>query len=59
MSQDKMPFSGHSGEDLQGVLNFLKETPLPIECLDAFLYDYKNTGNLDSAVFFARCEWDC
>jgi len=55
----KMPFSNHTIEDLNGLLRWFKETPLPTECLDAFLYEYKNTGDLDKAVFFARREWDC
>lgn len=61
MSKDanEMPFTRHSAKDLSGLLDWFKDNPLPVECLDAFLYEYKRTGDLDKAVFFARCEWDC
>ena len=57
--RNKMCFTEHSLDELDGLLDWLKTTPLPVECLDAFLYDYRKTGNLDSAIFFAICEWDC
>lgn len=58
-STNTMPFTGHSCEELHSILEWLKTTELPEECLDAFLSDYKETGNLASARFFALQEWDC
>lgn len=52
-------FTRHRDEDILGVLEWLKKTPLPYECLDAFLYNYKRTGDINDSVFFACCEWDC
>lgn len=57
--RDTMPFSGHTIKDLMWLLKWFEKTTLPVECLDAFLYEYRKTGNLDKAIFFARCEWDC
>jgi hypothetical protein len=53
-----MCFTDHDVKDLSATLEFLKTNPLQLECFDAFLYDYKRTGDLSSAIFFARCEWD-
>ena len=54
-----MPSSGHSPEELELTLKSIAECPLPIEVFDAFLSEYKKTGSLSEARFFAQCEWDC
>lgn len=52
MKKDKMPFTGHCAKELLGVIEWLKSVPLPVECLDAFLHEYKKTEDLDKAIFF-------
>ena len=57
-----MPFSGHTGEDLANVFRWLvdvhKDYGMSVEALDAFLSEYKETGDLGKAMWFANCEWD-
>ncbi len=52
-------FTEHTTIELTDAITWLKETHLPIECFNAFLYNYKKTGDLVSAILFARSEWDC
>ena len=59
MKNVTMPFTQHSAKDLSKLSDWLEDSPLPIECLDAFLYMYKKTGSLGESIFFAQCEWDC
>ena len=54
-----MPFSGHTPEHLAATLKSINESGLAVEVFDAFLAEYKKTGDLDKARFFALCEWDC
>jgi len=54
----KMPFSGHSPEDLSNCLDFINNCGLTIEAFDAFLSDYAENKDLQSAIWFASCEWD-
>lgn len=54
-----MPFTGHKAEHLSKTLNSISECSLPVEVFDAFLREYRETGDLDKARFFAACEWDC
>jgi hypothetical protein len=54
-----MPFTGHKPEKLQEVLKWLQESPLPVECFDAFLDEYATTRSIEDSVFRAQCEWDC
>ena len=53
------PFSGHTMQHLADTLKGINECGLPVEVFDAFLSEYKETGDLDKARFFALCEWDC
>lgn len=57
-NRNLMPFTRHCSKELLGVIKWLKETPLPAESLDAFLYEYVKSKDLDKAIFFACCEWD-
>tara|TARA_R110000803_G_scaffold36909_1_gene79394 strand:+ start:708 stop:893 length:186 start_codon:yes stop_codon:yes gene_type:complete len=52
-------FSGHEFKDIQECLESIANCPLPTEVFDAFLSEYKKTGDLGAARFFAQCEWDC
>jgi len=56
------PFSGHEGMELRGVFEWLvevdKDHGMAVEALDAFLGNYKETGNLAESVWFSNCEWD-
>jgi hypothetical protein len=52
-------FSGHEFKDIQECLESISSCSLPTEVFDAFLSEYKKTGDLDVARFFALCEWDC
>jgi len=54
-----MPFSGHTTENLQMILLWLGSTPLSVECFDAFLAEYKRSGDLWKAREYAADEWDC
>ena len=58
-NDDGMPFSGHSPEDLHVTLKSITNSSLPVEVFDAFLSEYAKTKDLDKALFFASCEWDC
>ena len=60
MSEEfKMPHSGHTQKELAAVIKMLKESQgLYIELLDAFLAEYKRSGNIYEAVGFACYEWD-
>lgn len=51
--------SGHDLEEVQATLKSISECPLPVEVFDAFLKEYKETGDLAKARFYAQCEWDC
>lgn len=51
--------SGHDMDELNNVLESIISCPLPLEVFDAFLAEYKRSGDLDTARFFAQCEWDC
>jgi hypothetical protein len=55
----KMMFTEHTDEELWKILEWLRNTPLPIECFDAFLAEYGRTKNIATARFFALSEWDC
>lgn len=52
-------FSGHDFEHLAKTLDSIIDSGMPIEVFDAFLAEYRKTGCLDKARFFAMCEWDC
>ncbi len=54
-----MPFTGETSIRLHSVLKYIANSDLPIEMFDAFLAEYKRTGNLMESLFFAQCEWDC
>jgi len=61
MSEDKgcMPFTGHPAAELHNILTGIAESDLSVELFDAFLAEYRRTGDLATARFFAACEWDC
>ena len=52
-------FTNHNIKDIKAILSWLKETPRPVECFDAFLYEYRSSGNLAEAQNFACREWNC
>lgn len=54
-----MPHTDHTAKELAATLKSIIKCSLPIEVFDAFLAEYKKTGNLAAARHFAMCEWDC
>lgn len=54
----RMPFTGHTPEELANTLKAINECGLSVEAFDAFLGDYVVTKDLQKAWFFAVCEWD-
>jgi len=59
MKDKLIGFSGHDFEDIHNTLKSITDCPLPTEVFDAFLSEYKKTGDLNASRFFAECEWDC
>lgn len=56
---ESMPFTGHTGDDLWEVLNYINASPMPVEMFDSFLAEYADTKDLRKSLFAAQCEWDC
>lgn len=54
-----MPFTNEDPAELQQALYLIVGSSLPVEMFDAFLSEYGKTNDLDKAIFFAECEWDC
>ncbi len=54
-----MPFTNEPPIKLHSVLKFIANSDLSVELFDAFLAEYKRTGDLMGSLFFAQCEWDC
>lgn len=59
IEEPTMPFTGHEAKQLYKVLESIFNSPMPVELFDAFLAEYKRSGNLSEARHFAACEWDC
>lgn len=59
MSNKITGLSGHDLKEVYETLKSIKECALPTEVFDAFLAEYKRSGDLGEARFFAMCEWDC
>ena len=53
-----MPFSGESHTNVVAAFELITNCGMPIEALDAILGDFKNTGDLVSAMNHAISEWD-
>lgn len=61
MSDDdniSMPFSGHHPDAIIDVLKLINDSGMPCEVFDAFLGEYKRSGNLEQSISFAYAEWD-
>lgn len=59
MSDKLKGFSGHEFSEISEILKSIVTCPLPAEVFDAFLAEYKRSGDLERARYYAMCEWDC